>query len=58
MGFHEGNVSDRHQGEGVHTTHVLDGISCKQNISNRNQAELHTTHTLDGFHPGDVSDRN
>jgi len=30
MGFHEGNVSDRSQGEEVHTTHVLDRISCKQ----------------------------
>src|SRR6266567_4055771 len=30
MGFHAGNVSDQNQAEEAHTTHSLDGISCRQ----------------------------
>jgi len=30
MGFHAGNVSDRNRAEEAHTTHFLDGISCRQ----------------------------
>jgi hypothetical protein len=30
MGFHAGNISIQNQAEEVHTTHTLDGISCRQ----------------------------
>jgi len=30
MRFHAGNVSNQNQSEEVHTTHTLDGISCRQ----------------------------
>jgi len=30
MRFHAGNVSDRNRAEEMHTTHILDGISCRQ----------------------------
>src|SRR6188768_45710 len=29
MGFHAGIVSDRNQAQEAHTTHILDGISCR-----------------------------
>jgi hypothetical protein len=30
MEFHAGNISIQNQAEVEHTTHILDGISCKQ----------------------------
>jgi len=30
MGFYAGNVSDQNRAEEAHTTHSLDGISCRQ----------------------------
>ena len=45
MGFHTGNVSNQNQSEEVHTTHTLDGISCRQCQQSKSVREgAHNSH--------------
>jgi hypothetical protein len=39
MGLHAGNISNQNQAEEVHTTHTLDGISCRQYQQSKSSRE-------------------
>src|SRR6202044_2983890 len=44
MGFHAGNVSDQNRAEEAHTTHELDGISCRQcQLSKSSRGSAHNS---------------